>query len=156
MIEILYHWKNAFYQQANQVNRKNKFAIAVFDPEHETFVVHVASFDSLSNDQKTNIHSFCRAQIAILVVNEAFISIFIEYSNFANVFSPELALKFSKYTKINFHAIKLVDNQQPPYEPIYNLKPVELEILKTYTETNLANGFIRFFKTLSKNCHLFW
>ena len=52
-----------------------------------------------------------------------------------------------KHTGINNHATKLVDGcQQPLYGPIYNLEPVELEILKAYIETNLANGFIRLSK----------
>ena len=36
-----------------------------------------------------------------------------------------------------------MDDPQLPYGPIYNLGPVELETLKTYIKTNLANGFIR-------------
>ena len=40
-------------------------------------------------------------------------------------------------------AIKLVDGyQQLYYRPIYILEPMELETLKAYIETNLANGFI--------------
>ena len=37
----------------------------------------------------------------------------------------------------------VTDDKQPPYRPIYSLGLVELETLKTYIETNLANGFIR-------------
>ena len=37
--------------------------------------------------------------------------------------------------------------KQPPYGPIYSLGSVELETLKTYIETNLANGFIRLSKS---------
>ena len=48
-----------------------------------------------------------------------------------------------EHTGINDHAIKLVDGQQPPYGPIYSLGPVELETLKAYIKTNLANMFIR-------------
>ena len=44
---------------------------------------------------------------------------------------------------MNKHAIKLEKDKQPPFGPIYSLGPVELETLKTYIETNLANGFIR-------------
>ena len=44
---------------------------------------------------------------------------------------------------MNEHAIKLEEDKQPPFGPIYSLGPVELETLKTYIETNLANGFIR-------------
>ena len=37
----------------------------------------------------------------------------------------------------------LKEGKQSPFGPIYNLGPVELETLKTYIKTNLANGFIR-------------
>ena len=47
-----------------------------------------------------------------------------------------------KHTKINTHAIDPEESKQPPYGPIYNLRPLELKTLKTYIETNLANGFI--------------
>ena len=43
-----------------------------------------------------------------------------------------------------------MNDQQPSFGPIYNLESVELEILKTYIETNLANSFIRSFKSLAK------
>ena len=51
--------------------------------------------------------------------------------------------------KINNYAIKIVDDQQLPYSPIYSLGPMELEMLKTYIKNNLANSFIRFFKSLA-------
>ena len=44
------------------------------------------------------------------MANEASTSIFIKYSDFADVFSPELASELSEYIKINYHAIKLVDD----------------------------------------------
>ena len=44
---------------------------------------------------------------------------------------------------MNQHAIQLQEGQQPPYKQIYSLGPIELELLKTYIKTNLANGFIR-------------
>ena len=44
---------------------------------------------------------------------------------------------------MNEHIIELEESKQPPFGPIYSLGPVELETLKTYIETNLANGFIR-------------
>ena len=77
------------------------------------------------------------------MANEAPTSIPTEYSDFADVFSPELASELPEHTEINDHAIELVDDRQPLYEPIYSLGPVELETLKTYIETNLKNGFIR-------------
>ena len=48
-----------------------------------------------------------------------------------------------KYIGINDYPINLIDDKQSPYSLIYNLGPVELKTLKTYIETNLANGFIR-------------
>ena len=78
-----------------------------------------------------------------MIDEEAPIKVLAEYSDFADVFSLDLASELPKYIEINNHAIELVDNQQPPYRPIYNLGPVELETLKAYIKTNLANGFIR-------------
>ena len=66
-----------------------------------------------------------------------------KYSDYANVFSKAFAVKLSKYTNINNYLIDLVDDKQPPYSPIYSLRPMELKTLKTYIETNLVNGFIR-------------
>ena len=43
---------------------------------------------------------------------------------------------------MNEHAIELEEGKKPPFGPIYSLGPMELETLKTYIETNLANGFI--------------
>ena len=48
---------------------------------------------------------------------------------------------------MNDHAIKLEEGKQSSFSPIYNLKPVELETLKTYIKTNIATGFIRPFKS---------
>ena len=45
-------------------------------------------------------------------------------------------------TGINKHVIALEKGKQLPYEPIYSLRPVELETLKTYIKTNLKTGFI--------------
>ena len=87
---------------------KKEFAAASLNLGHKIFVIHIASFASLS--QEDNIHPFRRMQIAVLVANEAPTSIPIEYSDFTDIFSPKLASKLSKYSKINDHAIELVDN----------------------------------------------
>ena len=55
----------------------------------------------------------------------------------------ENAVELLENTEINEHAIKLEEDKQPPFGPIYSLGPVELETLKTYIKINLANGFIR-------------
>ena len=45
--------------------------------------------------------------------------------------------------RINKHTIKLKGDKRLFFGPIYSLGPVELETLKTYIKTNLANEFIR-------------
>ena len=70
-----------------------------------------------------------------------------EYSDYNNVFLAENAAEFLENTRINEHALKLKKGKQPSFGPIYSLKSVELEMLKTYIKTNLANGFIRPFKS---------
>ena len=135
--------------------RKKEFAALVLDPGYETFIVYVASLKSPSNTQEGDVYPFCKAQIAALVANEVLISISTKYSDFADVFSPELASKLLEYTGITDHAIKLVNDWQPPYGPINSLRPVELETLKTYIEINLANSFIRLSKSLAEALILF-
>lgn len=49
-----------------------------------------------------------------------------------------------KRTDINNYATDLKKDKQPPHESIYNLGPLDLEILKTYLETNLTHGFMPF------------
>ena len=78
-----------------------------------------------------------------MIAKEAPTKVSDKYANFADVFSPDLAVELPKQTGINDYAIKLVNGQHLSYRPIYSLKPIELEILKAYIEINLANGFIR-------------
>ena len=87
-----------------------------------------------------------KAQVKALLFNEILIEILVEYSNYNNIFSIEYIAELLKNTGINEHTIELEEGKQPPFRSIYSLKPVELKTLKTYIETNLANGFIRSFK----------
>ena len=121
---------------------KKEFAAAALDSEHETYVVHVASLRSTPL-ASLNIHSSREPQISSLIAEEAPTKVFAKYLDFADVFSPELATELPEHTEINTHAIDLEEGKQPPYGPIYSLGPVELETLKTYIKTNLANSFIR-------------
>ncbi len=66
-----------------------------------------------------------------------------KYTDFADVFSSKLVAELLEHIGINDYAIELVDDWQPPYDPIYSLGPVELETLKAYIKNNLANGFIK-------------
>ncbi len=84
-----------------------------------------------------------KAQIAYLKGNEALTKVLNKYINFADVFLPKLVAEYPKHLGINNHTIKLVDDWQPSYGPIYYMRLVELETLKAYIEINLANNFIR-------------
>ncbi len=56
------------------------------------------------------MHPSKRAQIAHLKVDKAFTEVPSEYTDFANIFSPKLAIEFPEHTGINNHAIELIDN----------------------------------------------
>ena len=71
------------------------------------------------------------------------------------MFLVKNAIVLSKYTRINDHIIKLEKVKQLSFSLIYSLEPVELEILKTYIKTNLANDFIWPSKFLAKAPILF-
>ena len=73
---------------------------------------------------------------------------FLTFSNI-NVFLFDLAMKLPKNTGINKYAIELKNGKQPTYRSFYSLRPVELEILKTYIKTHLKTGFIQPFKSLA-------
>ena len=77
------------------------------------------------------------------------------YVDFADIFSPDLTSELFEYIGINNHTIELLNNQKPPYGYIYSLEPVELETLKAYIKTNLANGFIRPFNLPADTLILF-
>ena len=55
----------------------------------------------------------------------------------------EYVAKLPENTGIKKHAIKLEEGKQQLFGPIYSLRLVKLETLKTYIKTNLANNFIR-------------
>ncbi len=102
---------------------KKEFVIAALDPKHQTFVVYVTPLNiNLGNE----VYLLKRVQIAHLKVDKALIKVFSKYVNSKDVFLLILAIKLLKYTRINNHTIKLVDNWQPPYSSIYSLGSIEL------------------------------
>ena len=98
-------------------------------------MVHVSSLGS-----RMTIHPAREAQLASLLTEE--VTVPVEYSDFADVFSEKSANVLPEQTRANEHAIELEEGKQPPYGPIYSLGPDELETLKTYIEINLSNSFI--------------
>ena len=57
------------------------------------------------------------------------------------MFFKKSAAVLSEHTEINMHTITLEKAKEPSYWPIYSLRPVELETLRTYIKINLTNGF---------------
>ena len=115
------------------------------DADSEIFVVHVA----IKKQEKMPVHSEKQAQIQdkaqvkALLFDKAPTEVPAEYSNYSNVFLVENVAELPENTGMNKYAIELKEGKQPSFGPIYSLGPVEWETLKTYIETNLANGFIR-------------
>ena len=126
---------------------KKEFTAAALNLEYEIYVVHIESVSSIASPSSSplelDVHLFHRPQMSDLIIEETLTKVPTEYLDFADVFSPDLTSEFPKHTGINDYAIKLVNGQQPFYGPIYSLVPVEMEILKAYIKTNLANKFIR-------------
>ena len=122
-----------------------EFVIAALDVDSETFVVYV----TIRERKKMPVHAERQAQIqdgaqvGALLFNKAPTEVPVEYSDYSDVFSAENVAELPENTGMNEHVIKLEEGKQPPFGPIYSLGPVELETLKTYIKTNLANGFIQ-------------
>ena len=93
------------------------------------------------------MHPLRAAPIAALKQNDAPTKILPKYINNADVFSFNLVMELPKNIGIKKHAVELQESKQPSYKPIYSLRPIELEILKTYIETYLKTRFIQFSKS---------
>ena len=93
---------------------KKKFAATALNLESEILVVYIGSlnFNALpsSSPLELNVYPFRRPYISSLIAKETSIKVPVKYSDFANVFFPDLASKFSKHIGINNHVIKLVDD----------------------------------------------
>ena len=118
---------------------KHKFAKAALDKNSETFVVHVVALKAL----EPAVYLFRATLLATIQQEKAPIEIPPEYIDYADIFSPDLAMELPENTGIKEHVIELVQGQQPPHDPIYSLGLVELETLKAYIKTHLKTGFIR-------------
>ena len=97
--------------------RKKEFADAALNLEYETFIVYIAFFSftplvmSLSFILlNIGVHPFRRTQISNLIVKEAPTKVSNKYVDFADVFFLDLMSKLPKHTKINDHAIELVND----------------------------------------------
>ena len=81
-----------------------------------------------------------KVEVKILLFYKTLIAIPLQFFNYSNIFLAKNAVKLLLYIKINDHTIKTKKDKQLFFSPIYSLRPVELEILKTFIEINLVNG----------------
>ena len=130
-------------EQVHIVDPK-KFVIAAIDVNNKTFVVHVA----IRKWEEMPVHSKKQAQVRVLLFDKAPTEVPAENSDYSDIFSAENAAELPENTRINKHAIKLEEDKQPSFGPIYNLRLVELETIKTYIKINLANSFSKPFESL--------
>ncbi len=64
---------------------------------------------NISFDIDNQVHPLRKAQIVYLKMDGALIEVLSKYTDFVDIFSLKLAIKFSKYLGINNHAIELID-----------------------------------------------
>lgn len=121
-----------------EIINQNKFVAAALEPKEKGFVVHIATLEV----QEIDVHPTKKAQIAFLFAEKALEKKIDEYVDYADLFSPEFTTELPKHTRINNQPIDLEEAKQPPYNLIYSLELVELEILKTYIKANFKNSFI--------------
>lgn len=125
-----------------KLNNKSEFAKVAIDKNFEIFVVYNATLKAML------IHSFRAFQayndpiLTTLQWDKVSTKVPIKYFDYINLFSFDLAIELPKNMGINEHTIKLINGKQPFYRPIYVLRPVKLETLKTYIKTCLKTGFI--------------
>lgn len=140
-----FNWRNYTITEALTTTKtvelidKKKFAKVALDEKAKAFVIHVAVLSALS------IHPSRDVQFGLLLANETLNNVLPKYSDYADVFSPDLAIGLPKHIGINDYTIKLKKSKQLAHSPIYSLDPGELETFKTYIKTHLKTWLISSF-----------
>ena len=90
---------------------KKEFVAAVLDPEYKTYIVYLRLVSSNISPSSSpfDVHPSQRLQISGLIAKEALTKVFAKYSDFADVFSPDLTYELPMHNGINYYTIKLVD-----------------------------------------------
>ncbi len=86
---------------------KKEFTVEALNLEHKAFVIYVVAF---SLDLGDEVYPLKKTQISYLKVDKAPTKVPSEYTDFVDVFSPKLAVELLEHTRINNHAIELVDD----------------------------------------------
>lgn len=112
---------------------KYKFAKMALDENSETFMVCIATFEAL----RIKIHTLHIFQITLLQCAKALTTVFQKYSDYTNIFYPDLAIKLPKNNRFKKLAIKFLEGKKLFYELLYALSLLELETLKVPNKTYL-------------------
>lgn len=86
--------------------------------------------------------NYYKIQLLLLLTNKTVIIMPPKYFDFIDIVFLKFAIELFKHISINDYAIDLVKDLQLFCKPIFSLGSVELEILKIFIKTNLANIFI--------------
>ena len=87
--------------------REKKFIIIALDLKYKAFIIYVAAFNVNSNDK---LYPLKKVQKAQLKVNKMPIKVLHKYIDFIDVFLSKLSAKLFEHTRINNHAIQLIDD----------------------------------------------
>ena len=111
--------------------------------KQEEMAMHPDRKDQIEAQSKAQSRAQSGTQVGALLFHKASTKVMAEYFDYSNVFSAENAAELPENTGMNEYAIELEKDKHLLFGPIYSLSLVELETLKTYIKTNLANSFIR-------------
>lgn len=119
---------------------KRGFIAAAVKENAKNFVVYGAALLA------TLIYLSRKQHVGALIYKIASTEVLAKYLKYADMFLPDLAIELPKCTRINNYAMNLIEEEKLLYSPIYSLCLMELEMLKTYIETDLKTRFTSLFK----------
>lgn len=93
-----------------------EFATAILNSKEKAFVWYIALLRA-----QNIVYLSYRTQIAFFISNDILVEISKEYTEYADVFSKEVATELPKYIRINGYPINLEKSKQLFYELIYSL-----------------------------------
>lgn len=112
-----------------------KIVLIGLDKNNKIFIIYIVALVKL-----ITISIYLSYTTEITLLTSAKIST--KYFNFLNIFFWDSVAEFVEYTRVKNYFINLFDNKQLCYSLIYNLRSIELKMLKIYIKANLANRLI--------------
>lgn len=128
---------------------KKKFTAVGLDINAKILLLQVAAL------WPTPIHLNIKVLIGAFLANKAPMKKPAEYSEYADIFQPNIAMESPEHTSDNNHGLNLMKDKSLPYNLIYSLDLEKLETMKTYIKTYLKKEFIRLFQPLADTPILF-